>query len=879
MGKLYSLISALLLTVSSAFAAAPDSYEWWFDDDLSSIKSGPLTGGNLDFEIDTSDLPKGIHHFNLRLTEGDSIYGPVYRRMFYSLVEDKGAMSYEYWLDNNYASKVYGDMSAASNHLDLDISSLPQGAYFFYCRVGYGNNSWGTVYRKMLLKLTGTVSAMAYEYWLDNNYSAKSAGSLTPGANFYDIDVNGILEGLHSFNYRVRKDDDSWGAIYTKYFYKASDKDRIIEYEYWLDNDYSSRVSSKIIGNPTTFDVDLSSFGKKKGSHYFHLRTRDDNGNGSPLYNKLIDFKTEESGVAITGYRHYINGFDLGYVPLEQNASNEFSFDVNIPNRGEIIASSKEDSTQDILSEASDSVRYAIQLQTELGWSAPAIWTLHLPKLISGLVRFTYHGRYLSMKCDDEESEIKYWFDDEDPSSIHLYADSLDVKGIHKVKAISSKNGYLDSDIAEFTVEYYSDEKHAVTSAQGLLAKAFEWDDDDLSNKVESYSVEGVLDDSDYTFLKSMRSLRHLDIENVSDAHIPTNAFKDSRLISISLPKDIGEYGDSILSSSLDLSSVIWNSKTQQIESRITDGLANPNVLLYVPSGVAVENAQRKNIIVDNNAEAIELYYGFPYYAARDFRASNISLTHDFIQLTEIGKCSGWETLVLPFQPQSITHAINGGAVPFAAWDGDTQGKKPFWLYTSTTDGWEKASAIEAGVPYIISMPNNPDYVSSSNLAGEVTFSAKDVALGPSGNSPKATNWLDGTMIVGTFMPVDDEDILSLNVNDYYSGLLPGSTFVPDGKTVPFGAYVSGATSQKRMPLFGDVSGISLPSVTSDDISIELPAPGMLKISSGSERKVAVTTATGITIRVIHLKPGDTKTLEGLTRDLYIVAGRKVMVK
>lgn len=811
MGKLYSLISALLLTVSSAFAAAPDSYEWWFDDDLSSIKSGTLTGGNLDFEIDTSDLPKGIHHFNLRLTEGDSIYGSVYRRMFFSLVEDKGAIS--------------------------------------------------------------------YEYWLDNNYSAKSAGSLTSGANSYNIDVNGILEGLHSFNYRVRKDDDSWGAIYTKYFYKASDKDRIIEYEYWLDNDYSNRVSSKIIGNPTTFDVDLSSFGTKKGSHYFHLRTRDDNGNWSPLYNKLIDFKTEESGAAITGYRHYINGFDLGYVPLEQNASNEFSFDVKIPNRGEIIASSKEDSTQDILSEASDSVRYAIQLQTELGWSAPAIWTLNLPKLISGLVRFTYNGRYLSMKCDDEESEIKYWFDDEDPSSIHLYADSLDVEGIHNVKAISSKNGYLDSDIAEFSVEYYSDEKHAVTSAQGLLAKAFEWDYDDLSNKVESYSVEGVLDDSDYTFLKSMSSLRHLDIENVSDAHIPTNAFKDSRLISISLPKDIGEYGDSILSSSPDLSSVIWNSKTRRIESRLTDGLANPNVLLYVPSGVAVENAQRKNIIVDNNAEAIELYYGFPYYAARDFRASNISLTHDFRQLTAIGKCSGWETLVLPFQPQSITHAVNGGAVPFAAWDGDIQGKKPFWLYSSTTDGWEKASEIEAGVPYIISMPNNPDYVSSSNLAGEVTFSARDVALGPSGNSPKATDWLDGTMIVGTFMPVDDEDILSLNVNDYYSGLLPGSTFVPDGKTVPFGAYVSGAPSQKRMPLFGDVSGISLPSVASDDISIELPAPGMLKISSGSERKIAVTTATGVTICVIHLKPGDTKTLEGLTRDLYIVAGRKVMVK
>ena len=184
MGKLYSLISALLLAVSATFAAAPDSYEWWFDQDVSSAQSGTLSDGKVDIQIATSELPKGIHYFNLRLAEGHSIYGAVYRKLVHALGPDTGAISYEYWYDNDFGTKVSGNISSGTSALELDTSHLPKGIHYFNCRLGYGEGSWGPAYRHMFHAIGPDNDAVPYEYWFDSNYDSKKIGSLNQGSNF-----------------------------------------------------------------------------------------------------------------------------------------------------------------------------------------------------------------------------------------------------------------------------------------------------------------------------------------------------------------------------------------------------------------------------------------------------------------------------------------------------------------------------------------------------------------------------------------------------------------------------------------------------------------------------------------------------------------------
>lgn len=1132
MGKLYSFISALLLSVATAFAAAPDSYEWWFDHDVSSAQTGPLSGSTLDLQIDTSNLPKGVHYFNLRLGDGGSIYSPVYRKMFHSFGLDDGALSYEIWYDDNYKSKVSGSIDKGTNHIELDLASLPSGVHYFNCRVGYGDGSWGPAYRKMVLNLAGSVNAVSYEYWIDNDYSEKSVGSLSPGANSYIIDLDGVRKGLHRFNYRLQTGEGIWSAVFTKYFYSASNEYRFTEYEYWLDNDFDGRKTATATSSPVSFEVDLTGFDKSAGAHYFHLRARDGDGDWGPIYHKLIVFSDYKAGVPLIGYRHFLNETDLGYVELERQIKDVYMFDVELPDSVyPSVRNHKPIFNGDKVSVAdTDSIDYIMQIRTELGWSVPQKWRMELkndfsttavemkvntmqtfvspsglefaamkfistgeplyfrsdipvaldiykdgekveaitpaqlkemtmvrleegeyfgilygvedaeaknfrlhlmdtpnivpmPEIsfVDGIVTMTcsrrdaeirytldgsdptsesilyekpfaldrnavvkaialvpdvditpssvvelvvdsyktaspvcqfdyaaglltitcategasisyafdvegpwnayvhpikiegncivyakatfpgykdsditdisigefkcpqvdcsYNGRYVNLVSDLPGATIYYSVDGSDPMSGNVYSGEFDAMGPCLVKAFARKDGFLDSEVTQFEVSYYADEEHAETVSVGNLEACFQWCGRDFADQLDIFRLEGYLNDSDYRFLNSLKGLRHLDIENVLDARIPDNAFRNSRLISIALPSDLREYGADILSDAPCLSSVVWNSTTQNLEGKLTDGLVNPNVLIYVPPGVTVTDAARFNVIVDGKAEDVDLHYGFPYYAVRDFRAGNVSQTREFHQPTEIGVCRGWETLVLPFQPQSIIHSVNGPAVPFAAWNGDIDGNKPFWLYRSTSEGWEVAQEIEACIPYIISMPNNPDYILSANLAGSVTFSASDVVLGPDSSIPSSTSWKDGTEFEGTFMPVEEEGLLSLNVNVAADDLLQGSTFVHDDVTVPFGAYIRGASARKRMPVFGDSSGVVLPSVTGYGLSIETPAPGMLKVSSESDCRVTVANATGIVVRTLHLKAGEPVVLEGLTRDLYICAGVKVMVK
>ncbi|MDE6290721.1 MAG: chitobiase/beta-hexosaminidase C-terminal domain-containing protein, partial [Muribaculaceae bacterium] len=516
---------------------------------------------------------------------------------------------------------------------------------------------------------------------------------------------------------------------------------------------------------------------------------------------------------------------------------------------------------------------------TRDGWNDSEIADIVISDVKCAGVSIDYKGHNVTLKTDEEGATIRYTTDGNEPSGGLVYTEPFDPEGLCTVRAVAVKSGYMNSDIAEEVITRYADEEHAETSAEGLLASAFDWDESGLPNKVESFRVAGRLNDADYEFLRSMEALRHLDLEDVADARIPENAFRDTRLISISLPEDITACGDGILADTPNLSSVVWNSRTMNVGDGFIRDLTNPNTLLYVTKEASVSGADGLNIVREGVEPSVTLHYGYPYYAARDFRAARVSLTHEFLQTTKVDTCRGWETIVLPFTPTSITHEVNGPIVPFAAWNEDVEGDKPFWLYSATETGWEAGDSIRACVPYIISMPNNPDYVKEFILGGKVTFSADGVYLGPDSSFADSNPWMEGMRFEGTFMPVEDSNLHSLNVNSTEGGLQPGSKFIPGGSTPPFGAYVSGGPGRRAIPLFGNSDLVDVPLIVDAGLLIETPAPGVLKICSGRECKVAVTTATGVTLRTLHLKPGEAQTLEGLTRDLYIVAGRKVMVR
>ena len=261
------------------------------------------------------------------------------------------------------------------------------------------------------------------------------------------------------------------------------------------------------------------------------------------------------------------------------------------------------------------------------------------------------------------------------------------------------------------------------------------------------------------------------------------------------------------LNGNTQLAAVIWN-----LDMAFTATVSNPNMLLYVKAEQYAPSSIQ-NVIVNGIASNIiltEAQSGNNFYCPQTFVAQKISYTHNYQMQTGLGESKGWETIALPFDVQTITHETKGTIVPFAQWNNESY-NKPFWLMELTGSGFVEAGNIKANTPYIISMPNHPQYESQWLLNGKVTFAASSVTVGK-------TEHLNQSVYNGrTFVPCfagekADEGFYALNVsNDWEtnkSGMTEGSKFVLNMRQVhPFEAYMtSSSNAAQYFDVFDDMT-------------------------------------------------------------------------
>lgn len=346
-------------------------YQWWFDSDTVAKRSGHIDTGRLTIAEDLTGLPYGVHHFNIRLRNSDGVWGAPYRKAFLTVDNSYGASAYEYWIDNDYDKKGSASIKTGSDTFSIDISDIPPGIHHLNLRMRTNDDTWGSIYRKTFFSAPNQTGATAYEYWIDNNYSGKTEGALTAGDNVYAVSLNGVKKGLHRFSYRMRTSGGEWGSVYSRLFYYTTANSGF-DYEYWFDNDHASAVTGKTATGPVTFNIDLGDLPLKE-SHAFNMRVREADGEWGSIFRKLLLFYDNPKQIPLKGYRHSLNGEDLGYVALQHNPEGSYAFTVDLPDgAGFDMAKLKMRFDGDVLS-VSDTVPidYRIQMESKTGW-APA---------------------------------------------------------------------------------------------------------------------------------------------------------------------------------------------------------------------------------------------------------------------------------------------------------------------------------------------------------------------------------------------------------------------------------------------------------------------------------------------------------------------------
>ena len=227
----------------------------------------------------------------------------------------------------------------------------------------------------------------------------------------------------------------------------------------------------------------------------------------------------------------------------------------------------------------------------------------------------------------------------------------------------------------------------------------------------------------DYAFY-NCNSLASITIPNGVE-HIGTYTFYScDSLTELMIPESVTSIGESFASDCSNLQAIIWNAPID-----VPYCWGSNDCLFFVETNQEISVNDCWNNVIRNGVAEFPVTIqarGNQFNIPREFIAPEVTYTRSFWDETVPGGSSGWQTIVLPFTPDSILHDTKGVIAPFGS---DVVDAKPFWLRELTSDGFTDVTTISPDKAYIIAMPNHSDYLDEYRLNGTITFKATNVTL------------------------------------------------------------------------------------------------------------------------------------------------------
>ena len=495
-----------------------------------------------------------------------------------------------------------------------------------------------------------------------------------------------------------------------------------------------------------------------------------------------------------------------------------------------------------------------------------------------------YDGHIVTLSCPEPGATIHYY--DNYSGKLKKYTEPFALHSINPFEfyAVVEGSGISESDRVYYEPEYFSDSESVQLRKPGLAAKAMEWQPDNNSAnlKVVTYDENWApfaLDNSDFGYIRGKAGLKHLDLTETANTTLPDGAFQNMQLISLILPSTLTDYGKNTLSGCNSLSSVTFLANSPLPANLLDSKTPNPNMMLFVEKKANADllPAGSCNVLAKYGsgyrADNVSLTHGYPFYYNQIFHAVAISYSRDFNKTTPLGGCAGWEGICIPFDVESIRFGEKE-LKPFGYWsDDDTLN---FWLYSYEQNIWSQSSYIFANRAYLISMPNNENYLEGYSISGTVTFSASNKDLYPNDYDPNGNSQLKANYAE---MEASD-DVMTLNDYSYMAdGNLyePGSVFVAGERGAkPFEAYILNENGARYMKVFDGASVDEMPAAQGFNVWTE---GNELCIVSSIDARVRIFDTTGRLVRIAEVRHGETCRVQGLTAGIYIAGNRKIYVR
>lgn len=303
--------------------------------DLTQVLNLPLTG-----------LDEGFQKLTIRALDEQGTWGVYQSASFYisdnSVSPDpiSNIAGAEYWFDtdpgfgNGTALTITGSPSETTESYVIPLGTLSEGFHTLGIRVQNLDGDWSLSDKRVFFvtQEAGTADAIANissaEYWFDTDPGFGNGNALTvtgtpdETTESYAIPLGTLDTGFHSIGVRAQNTDGIWSLYDRRVFYVfeelSSDPiSNISGAEYWFDTDpgFGNGTALSISGNPNetteSYIIPISSL--EPGFHKLGIRVQNNDGSWS-LYDKRVFYIfDDEPTVAPITEMEFLYDAELGF--------------------------------------------------------------------------------------------------------------------------------------------------------------------------------------------------------------------------------------------------------------------------------------------------------------------------------------------------------------------------------------------------------------------------------------------------------------------------------------------------------------------------------------------------------------------------------------
>lgn len=298
-------------------------YDYWFDNDRSTLHSGSSESGSWQLQADLTGLHDAIHaiHLQVRNAEGE-VSSPI-TRYFVKTVTSQEAVG-RYWFDDD-VSHMH-NAAHFQGVFDIDVSNIDEGFHALHYQVIGANGTVSSTATRTFYKAY-IPSMSSWHCWFDNDYATLQTG--TDMSNTLLLDVTGLRDGYHALHIQVNGGAGAVSTPITKPFVKIPQTEGV-DYVTCLcsiDDQLFKQERVSAQGGVVSWNFDVSSL--PQGFHRLFITVVTPSGAASAAYQSFFmratthaEFNQMKCVYAIDGAEFYNEAGTL--------ANGTYHFDIDV---------------------------------------------------------------------------------------------------------------------------------------------------------------------------------------------------------------------------------------------------------------------------------------------------------------------------------------------------------------------------------------------------------------------------------------------------------------------------------------------------------------------------------------------------------------------